>query len=600
MGKVYKAHNTNLDKTCAIKILPPDFAEQDQSAITRFIREARSAAAIQNPNVLPVHFVGKVGQNYFIEMEYVDGGTLQGLLKKQGKLDVKQAAQIIRDVAMGLQAAHEKGIIHRDIKPTNVMLTTKGHVYVMDFGLAKVAQARTGLTVSGAVMGTPLYMSPEQATGQPVDQRSDIYSLGVMFYQLITGTPPFTADSPVGILYQHQHAPIPDIAQAVPETTPLIAAIIRRMMAKDPKDRYQSCAEVAQELNEFLISPDRPALVVSESVMREADDHHRDVLTKAKGGATAKVPRGKGRVTGGKRRAAGVAAAIAVVVLLLGAAGIYFVSGRHQQGSGFGVQGSGTEQRPATEPKGDEGFIPLFNGKDLTGWRLRDNKKPNRWSAQDGLLVNTPPSDDLVTEQKFSDFEFHCEYKIPPKGNSGVFLRGRYEVQILDDFGQAPTKASSGGILPTYRPERECGQAPDEWQTLDVTLVGKKLTVVLNGRTVIADAELRGPTVASSIIRRTSPAPSSCKAFSPPSFSATSASNRWAARRGVKAASTCCRWLTRRRTRCKATGMLQPTGWFWKAESRRRVGPAVCAAGGIRFRIEFTPQAGARTSTNTS
>ena len=330
MGRVYKAHNTSLDKTCAIKVLPQEFAKQDQGNIDRFIREARSAAKVEHPNVLPVYFVGKVAKDYFIEMQYVDGGTLDGLMTRRGKLEVKEAAQIIRDVAMGLQAAHEKGIIHRDMKPTNVMLTSKGRVYVMDFGLAKMAESRTMLTQQGYVLGTPAYMPPEQAMGQTVDGRSDIYSLGVMFYQLITGTPPYTADSPVALLYQHQHAPIPDIAQVAPETPPVIADMIRRMMAKAPAERYQSCAEVVQELNAYLSSPDQPSLIVSASDMQGATDHRRSVLTQAKRGSATRTPSatsGAGIQKPGFLKKPGfltlIAGAIGVVAVIVAAA--YFI-----------------------------------------------------------------------------------------------------------------------------------------------------------------------------------------------------------------------------------------------------------------------------------
>jgi serine/threonine-protein kinase len=162
MGKVYKARNNRLDKTCALKILPPELARQDPSLLERFIREARSAAAVEHPNVLPVYFIGRVEENCFIEMQYVDGGNLQDLLDQRRRLDVRTAARIIRDVSNALQAAHEKGIVHRDIKPSNVMLSKKGQVFVADFGLAKIGRARTKLTQDGFVLGTPIYMSPEQ------------------------------------------------------------------------------------------------------------------------------------------------------------------------------------------------------------------------------------------------------------------------------------------------------------------------------------------------------------------------------------------------------------------------------------------------------
>jgi formylglycine-generating enzyme required for sulfatase activity/tRNA A-37 threonylcarbamoyl transferase component Bud32 len=263
MGKVYKARNTRLDKTCALKVLPPELARQDPSLLERFIREARSSAAVEHPNVLPVYFIGRVEENCFIEMQYVDGGTLQDLMDQRGRLHVRSAALIIREVAKALQAAHEKGIIHRDIKPSNVMLSKKGQVFVADFGLAKIGKARTKLTQDGYVLGTPLYMSPEQALGQAVDHRSDIYSLGVMFYEMLVGSPPYTADSPLVVLRMHESAPIPDVTKLAPHTPPQIAALIRKMMAKQAEDRYQNCAEIAKQLKTYLAAATPPPVAPS-------------------------------------------------------------------------------------------------------------------------------------------------------------------------------------------------------------------------------------------------------------------------------------------------------------------------------------------------
>jgi len=298
MGKVYKARNLRLDKTCALKMLPAEFAKQDRGLIERFIREARSAASIQHSNVLPVYFIGLQHGQYFIEMDYIDGGTLEDRLATMGHFEPREAARIIRDVAAALAAAHANDIIHRDIKPSNVMLTKDGQVKVSDFGLAKVSSGRTGLTVTGLVIGTPLYMSPEQAESRHVDHRSDIYSLGVMFYQLLTGKPPYTADSPAGLIYRHVHTPLPDPAKAgVP---PRLAAIVTKMTAKKPEERYQSCEQVVKELDEFL------ALTAAEQ-------------------AAAVPSEGKSRT---RRRKTALFAAVAAVVMLLAVAGAFLTPRR--------------------------------------------------------------------------------------------------------------------------------------------------------------------------------------------------------------------------------------------------------------------------------
>ena len=178
MGKVYRAKNLRLNKTCALKVLPEEFARQDASRLDRFLREAQSAAKVEHPNVLPVHFVGQEKNVYFIEMQYVDGGSLEDILEQKGKLPPAEATRLVRDVAVGLGAAHANGIVHRDIKPSNVMMMKTGQVKVADFGLAQMGEMTSRLTLSGMIMGTPLYMSPEQGAGKSADLRSDIYSLG--------------------------------------------------------------------------------------------------------------------------------------------------------------------------------------------------------------------------------------------------------------------------------------------------------------------------------------------------------------------------------------------------------------------------------------
>ena len=276
MGKVYRAKNTRLAKTCALKILPEHFVKQDKSRIDRFIREAKSAANVEHPNVLPVQNVGNEGEIYYIEMQFVDGGTLDDVLEQKGKFEINEATRIVRDVAAGLGAAHAKGIVHRDMKPSNVMLANDGQVKVVDFGLAKMGEMSTKLTMSGMVLGTPLYMSPEQVEGKELDGRSDIYSLGIMFYQLLTGNPPYTADTPQAVIYHHVHTPLPDINQVIPDFPPVLAAVLARMTAKNPAERYLNCGELVSDLDGFVASAAQPT-GISESTMMKADELKRSI-----------------------------------------------------------------------------------------------------------------------------------------------------------------------------------------------------------------------------------------------------------------------------------------------------------------------------------
>ena len=254
MGAVYQAVRLDLGRTVALKILPPKLAQDDPDALERFKREARSAAVLDHPNVVIVYHVGSEGKHHFIEMQYVDGQSLQQRLEREGKLPVDDATRIVQDAAGALAAAHKQNIIHRDIKPANIMLTSEGQVKVMDFGLAKDVTGATQLTVSGHIMGTPYYMSPEQCLARKLDARSDIYSLGATYYHLLAGSFPYSGDSLLEILRQHTDAPIPQLCDA----PACVQGIIDRSMAKKPEDRFQTMNEFASALAEVAQPADRP------------------------------------------------------------------------------------------------------------------------------------------------------------------------------------------------------------------------------------------------------------------------------------------------------------------------------------------------------
>ena len=248
MGAVYQAVHLDLDRTVALKILPPGLAHDDPDAIERFKREARSAAVLNHPNVVTTHNVGSDGQHHFIEQEFVDGQSLQQRLEREGKLPVDDATRIVQDAAGALGAAHKQNIIHRDIKPANIMLTREGQVKVMDFGLAKDVTGATQLTVSGHIMGTPHYMSPEQCEAKKADARADIYSLGATYYHLLTGSFPYAGDSLLSILRQQTDAPVPQVRDKRPDAPASVQPVIDRAMAKKPEDRFQTMEEFAAAL----------------------------------------------------------------------------------------------------------------------------------------------------------------------------------------------------------------------------------------------------------------------------------------------------------------------------------------------------------------
>ncbi|MDE2257970.1 MAG: serine/threonine protein kinase, partial [Xanthomonadaceae bacterium] len=248
MGVVYKGYETSLNRYVAIKVLAESLAH-DESVKERFLREARSMAALNDPHIISIYFIGDdAGQTYFV-MEFVDGESLGSLLKREGKLKPEQAAKIVYQTAQGLATAHDRGVIHRDIKPGNLMLTSKGAVKIADFGIALSTQDFSKkLTSTGEFVGTPGYLSPEVCQGKPVDQRSDIFSLGIVLFECLAGRMPFTDESPLGLMLEVVKAEIPDVRTLNAEVDPELERILARMVAKDPAERYQSCQELVADL----------------------------------------------------------------------------------------------------------------------------------------------------------------------------------------------------------------------------------------------------------------------------------------------------------------------------------------------------------------
>lgn len=249
MGVVYKGYETSLNRYVAIKVLADSLAH-DESVKERFLREARSMAALNDPHIISIYFIGDdAGQTYFV-MEFVDGESLGSLLKREGKLKPEQAAKIVYQTAQGLVTAHDKGVIHRDIKPGNLMITAKGAVKIADFGIALSSQDFSKkLTSTGEFVGTPGYLSPEVCQGKPVDQRSDIFSLGIVLFECLAGRMPFTDESPLGLMLEVVKAEIPDVRTLNAEVDPELERILAKMVAKDPAERYQSCQELVADLS---------------------------------------------------------------------------------------------------------------------------------------------------------------------------------------------------------------------------------------------------------------------------------------------------------------------------------------------------------------
>ena len=248
MGVVYKGFEASLNRYVAIKTLSESLST-DESVKERFLREARSMAQLNDAHIIQIYFIGEdQGQPYFA-MEFVEGESLSSFLKREGKMSPAQAAKVIHQTALGLAVAHDKGVVHRDIKPANLMLTTRGTIKIADFGIALAQHDLSKkLTATGEFVGTPGYLSPEVCLAKPTDLRSDIFALGIVLFELLTGRMPFTDESPLGLMLEVVKAEIPDVRALNGEVDAELAGILTRMVAKEPVDRYQSCHELVSAL----------------------------------------------------------------------------------------------------------------------------------------------------------------------------------------------------------------------------------------------------------------------------------------------------------------------------------------------------------------
>jgi serine/threonine-protein kinase len=246
MATVYLAHDGSFNRDVAIKVLPREMLHDPQFR-TRFEREIKMAAGLEHPAIVPVYDVGEDnGQPYFV-MRLMTGGSLTDVISR-GRIELEETAQIIAKIAQGLAYAHKKGVIHRDLKPDNILFDDNGDPFISDFGVARLTESTGSLTGSG-VIGTPAYMSPEQAQGNEIDSRSDIYGLGVIVYQMLSGRQPYSADTPMGVVVKHITEPVPEILSMAPGLPREVDMLIKRAMAKDKTKRYPTAVELAKALN---------------------------------------------------------------------------------------------------------------------------------------------------------------------------------------------------------------------------------------------------------------------------------------------------------------------------------------------------------------
>jgi uncharacterized protein (TIGR03067 family) len=472
-GIVFRAFDDVLQRVVAVKVLAPQLAATSP-ARKRFLREARTSAAVRHENVVQVYEVGETPLPY-IAMEFIPGETLQQRLDRIGPVEPAEVVRIGRQIAEGLAAAHANDLIHRDIKPANVLLEGgQQRVKITDFGLARAADDAS-ISQSGIIAGTPMYMAPEQAKGERLDQRADLFSLGSVLYQMATGRAPFRANSTVAVLKRVAEDTPRDIREIIPETPQWLCDIIAKLHAKNPDDRYQSAREVADVLA----------------------DCEAQLKTHAKLKDFSLIPEGKpeaGPESPGIERWKWVAAAVAGMLML----SVVIYTLLHTTGGGD----TALVQKPVSPAPDADGWVQLFNGKDLTGWKPHADQ-PGDWRVEDGVLVGRGPrKSHLFTDRgDYADFHLRVEAKLEPGGNSGVCFRSEFK---LAPFGGVPDlwlppgyeadindtpkqEAKTGSLWRTDGGElvvvKETLVPPDTWFRLEVIAVGPRITVKVNGRT---------------------------------------------------------------------------------------------------------------------
>jgi len=487
MAEVFRARDIRLDRIVGVKTLRDDLA-RDQTFQARFRREAQSAASLNHPSIVAVYDTGEdmAGTTPvpYIVMEFVDGRTLRDLLRDDRRLLPERAAEITDGVLRALDYSHRNGIVHRDIKPGNVMLTRSGDVKVMDFGIARaVSDSQMTMTQTAQVIGTAQYLSPEQARGERVDARSDLYSTGCLLYELLTGRPPFTGDSPVAIAYQHvKEEPLPP-SQVDPEVPAWADAIVLKAMQKDPGDRYQSAGEMRNDIQRALSGA--PVAAPMLGAAYAGARRPTGAPTQVAGRTSAIPPYLYGPEDGGpggppqrQRRAwPWVVLAVVVVMLIAAIAAIKFINGGN---SGVPVPSvAGDSVHAAETAITNAGFV-------VQGVQQRPSN-----SVTKGLVISTNPS----------------EGSTEPKGTHIIIIASSgsatHLVNVPDVTGKkrsvAVSELQQAGFQVNVTPATSAGSAPNTV----VTETPQGGSQAKKGSTVTIGVTAREPIVPSKVIGMT-------------------------------------------------------------------------------------------------
>ena len=508
MGVVYLARNTLMDRLEVLKVLNRHFIDQHGTS-DRFLREIRAAGRLSHPNVVTAFSAAQSGPSFVFAMEYVEGYDLAQLVEARGPLPVLLACSFAHQAALGLQHAHERGMVHRDIKPGNLMLTRqagRGIVKILDFGLAKASREQTidaNSTQDGQMMGTPGYIAPEQTIDAgKADIRADIYGLGCTLYYLLTGRPPFGGGL-LDLIMAHRSSNAQPVFSIRPEVPEALSDVVARMMAKRPEDRYQTPAEVAKALLPFFKK------AASQPVA--AEDHQAPVVDQDRWATLIdfKAAEPEGLMLGLRRehksRWRGVVPAVLVAAGVAGLMGWWPIRRPHAPLKDPGSQIAATAPGPANVR-----WTPLFNGKDLAGWETYPDQ-PSGWRVEKGILTGSGRRISFLrtVRNDFDDFHLRVEARINAGGEGGLCFRAGdslvfprkgkpyhpdcYEAEI---HGVAGHNANTGSIyFDEFSPPMAVSQptiVPGRWFVLEVIARGTRLKTRIDGKDIVDFAEPKG------------------------------------------------------------------------------------------------------------
>ncbi len=374
MSAVYRAYDPVIDRELAVKILPPDLA-RDPVLRRRFREEALALARLEHPNLVRIYAVGEEADLAYYAMELIAGRSLANVIEARGPFTLAEALAVMGQVLDALESVHDAGIVHRDIKPGNIMLDAGGRAVLMDFGLARRVERPT-ITAVGAILGTPEYMSPEQARGEPADQRSDLYACGIVLFEMLTGRPPFSGKDTIAILRQHAEKAPPELSELAPALPAGLDPILRRLLAKDPGERYPHVRDVAAALAPWASEGAKPDGTIQELLASVARLSTRDTRT------AVSPPGGEG---GGHSPGEAVEVAAANWTRLYVAGFAAFVAALALFAVGVALFRSRRAEPPALREPAPPVATPASGAPVLWRVRLRDGRE------FEAALVATPP-----------------------------------------------------------------------------------------------------------------------------------------------------------------------------------------------------------------